>query len=167
MRLDRAAYSRKYRPTCVEPVKVSTSTSGCSPSALPAMWPWPLTTFSTPSGKPASRPNSAKRKAESGEFSAGLSTTEQPAARAGATFHAAMVRGKFQGTTAPTTPAGSRVMRARASRAVWGISSRILSQASPNHAKVLATALTSMLLASWAGLPISSAMRRASSSAFA
>src|SRR5205807_2217921 len=39
---------------------------------------------------------------------AGLSTTVQPAASAGATFHVARLSGKFHGTMAPTTPTGSR-----------------------------------------------------------
>ncbi len=41
-------------PVRVEPVKVMTSTSGCRASACPASWPKPLTTFNTPSGRPAS-----------------------------------------------------------------------------------------------------------------
>ena len=40
--------------------------------------------------------------------SEGFSTTEQPQASAGATFHAAIWTGKFHGTIAPTTPTGSR-----------------------------------------------------------
>ena len=43
----------------------------------------------------------------SGVSSAGFSTTQFPQASAGATFHAASERGKFQGMTAPTTPSGS------------------------------------------------------------
>jgi hypothetical protein len=34
-----------------------------------------------------------------------------PAARAGAIFQLAMVRGKFHGTIRPTTPSGSRKVR--------------------------------------------------------
>ncbi|CSI23451.1 Uncharacterised protein [Vibrio cholerae] len=36
-----------------------------------------------------------------------MSTTQQPAARAGANFHAAISIGKFQGMICPTTPIGS------------------------------------------------------------
>ena len=43
----------------------------------------------------------------SGVNSAGLSTTVFPMASAGATFHASMSRGKFQGMIWPTTPTGS------------------------------------------------------------
>ena len=45
----------------------------------------------------------------SGVSSAGLSTTVLPAASAGATFHEAIVSGKFQGVIRPTTPRGSRI----------------------------------------------------------
>ena len=48
---------------------------------------------------------------------------ELPAARAGANFHAAISSGKFHGMTAPTTPSGSRVIRASAVFAVGAISS--------------------------------------------
>ncbi len=41
----------------------------------------------------------------SGVCSAGLSTTQFPAARAGASFHAAISSGKFHGIICPTTPA--------------------------------------------------------------
>jgi len=51
-----------------------------------------------------------RRSAESGVCSAGFSTTVQPAASAGAGFHAAMSSGKFHGMIWPTTPTGSRRM---------------------------------------------------------
>mmetsp|Transcript_27116 Transcript_27116/g.79141 ORF Transcript_27116/g.79141 Transcript_27116/m.79141 type:complete len:412 (-) Transcript_27116:686-1921(-) len=44
---------------------------------------------------------------EVGVCSAGLSTTQLPAARAGASFHAAMSSGKFHGMIDATTPSGS------------------------------------------------------------
>ena len=45
---------------------------------------------------------------DTGVCSAGLITTALPAAMAGASFHAAMRIGKFQGMIWPTTPSGSR-----------------------------------------------------------
>jgi hypothetical protein len=45
---------------------------------------------------------------ESGVSSAGLTTTELPAASAGAMFHEAMGSGKFHGAMMATTPKGSR-----------------------------------------------------------
>ncbi|MNS79401.1 hypothetical protein D3C72_1130550 [compost metagenome] len=89
-------------------MKLILRTSGCAASAAPAVAPRPHTTLSAPGGKPASSASSASRSAVSGVSSDGLSTTVQPAASAGATFHSAMASGKFHGTMAATTPTGSR-----------------------------------------------------------
>ncbi len=59
----------------------------------------------------------------SGDFSEGFSTTQLPAASTGPSFQAAMIIGKFHGTTAPTTPSGSRVIRAGESGPVGATSS--------------------------------------------
>ena len=69
------------------------STSMCSASGEPASGPKPGTTLNTPAGMPASIASSASRNAVRGDFSLGLSTTELPAASAGAIFHAAMIIG--------------------------------------------------------------------------
>ena len=81
----------------------------CSASAWPAVWPNPGTTLKTPAGRPASTASAAMRIAVNGLFSDGLRTTELPAASAGPIFQQAISSGKFHGTTAPTTPIGSRV----------------------------------------------------------
>ncbi len=47
--------------------------------------------------------------------SAGLTITEFPAESAGPIFQASIIRGKFQGSTQPTTPAGSRITSPSAS----------------------------------------------------
>ena len=96
------------RPTSVEPVKAILATSGCSTSRCPQTLPGPATTFSTPSGSPASSAIRSSSSAVSGVSSAGLSTIVLPAASAGATFQEAITSGKFQGTIRPTTPSGSR-----------------------------------------------------------
>ena len=88
------------------------STSMCSASAWPAVWPKPGSTLNTPSGMPASAASSASRIAVSGDFSDGFRMNELPAASAGPIFHAAMISGKFHGTIAATTPIGSRVISA-------------------------------------------------------
>ena len=62
-------------PTSVEPVKATLSTSSWAASAAPAVSPKPVTTFTTPSGMPASAMSSASRSAVSGVCSAGLRTT--------------------------------------------------------------------------------------------
>ena len=93
------------------------------PMALPAVGPKPGTTLKTPSGMPASQASSANRIAVSGDCSAGFRTTELPVASAGANFHVAISIGKFHGTTAPTTPIGSRVIMASWPGPVGAISS--------------------------------------------
>ena len=61
----------------------------------------------TPGGKPASWASWPRRSAVSGVCSAGLRITVQPAASAGAIFHAAISSGKFHGMIWPQTPTGS------------------------------------------------------------
>jgi hypothetical protein len=58
-------------------------------------------------GKPASCTRAANSSVEIGVWSDGLTTNVQPAASAGASFHAISSRGEFHGTIAPTTPTGS------------------------------------------------------------
>ena len=53
--------------------------------------------------------SSATRSIDSGVSSAGLTTTVQPQANAGAIFHMPIISGKFHGTMAATTPTGSRI----------------------------------------------------------
>ncbi len=100
------------RPTSVEPVNAIFATPGCSTSRCPQLRPGPTTTFRTPSGRPASAASSAKRRALSGVSSAGFRTIVLPAARAGPSFQAAIVNGKFHGVIRPTTPTGSRTVKA-------------------------------------------------------
>ena len=85
--------------------------AGCSVSRLPATSPKPLIMFQTPSGRPASRLTSARIAAVSGLSSAGLWTTVQPAASAGAIFHVESMNGVFQGVITPTGPIGVRIVR--------------------------------------------------------
>ena len=103
-----AAPAAIRRPTSVEPVNATFATSGCSTSRAPAVEPGPTSTFTTPSGIPASTAIRSNSIAVSGVSSAGLSTTVLPAASAGASFHDAIVSGKFHGVISATTPSGSR-----------------------------------------------------------
>ena len=95
-------------PTPVEPVKEILSIWGCetrwSPTEL-----GPVTTDSTPSGRPASRNRSASHSAESGVADDGLSTTELPDSSAGPSLAALRYRGTFHAVMAATTPTGWRV----------------------------------------------------------
>ena len=78
----------------------------------PASGPELVTTFNIPDGMPAWSASSATRSAVIEVSSAGLSTSEHPAASAGPIFHASISKGKFQGRTSPTTPIASRTMSA-------------------------------------------------------
>src|ERR1700760_1412932 len=64
LRLDDAAALRMVRPTTVEPVKATLSTSMCEESAAPATLPKPEMMLMTPGGKPASLTNCAVYRAE-------------------------------------------------------------------------------------------------------
>src|SRR6516162_6625263 len=80
-------------PTAALPVKAILSTPGCETSAAPVISPTPLTIFTTPGGRPACSSQLANSMAVSGVCSAGFSTQVQPAASAGASFHAAISNG--------------------------------------------------------------------------
>src|SRR6266481_2013972 len=79
-----AASRRSLRPTSVEPVKETTRTRGSCSIALTTL---PAEregmTFTTPAGTPASARIGISASMVSGVSEAGLSTTVQPAARAG------------------------------------------------------------------------------------
>ena len=71
------------------------------------MAPSPGTIATTPAGSSASWQISASSSALSGVVSAGFSTAVLPQASAGASFHAAISSGKFQGTIWAATPSGA------------------------------------------------------------
>ena len=113
----RAASSMIRRPTSVEPVNDTLRTNGCVTSASPRVEPAPGSTCSTPAGSPAAWASSPSLSAVSGDSDAGLSTTQLPAASAGAAFQQAIGYGKFHGTTAATTPIGWRRVKSNPPRA--------------------------------------------------
>ena len=84
------------RPTALDPVNAIAWTPGCPTSIAPAS-PWPGRSESAPGGTPASRSASTRRSAQPGDCSAGLRTTELPAASAAVVIPAAIANGKFQG----------------------------------------------------------------------
>jgi len=100
------------RPAASEPVKVILAMSGCAVSAAPQEGPSPTTTFTTPSGRKRFRITAQARVAK-GASSDALMTTVFPATSAGAIFSMVSTSGTFQGTMAPTTPSGSRVVVAK------------------------------------------------------
>ena len=73
------------RPAAVDPVKAILSTPGCFTSASPVSRP-PVTTLTTPGGKPTASTAAASASASSGVSPAGLTTTVQPTASAGASL---------------------------------------------------------------------------------
>src|SRR2546428_3351609 len=93
---------------------------------MPAGPPGPVTTLSTPSGRPASWESSANLSAVSGVSEAGFRATVLPAASAGASFHDASTNGEFQGTIAPTTPTGRPRVNVKAFSRSWIVSPGIL-----------------------------------------
>ncbi len=95
-------------PVVVSPVNEIRGTPGWATSAAPACSPMPCTMLNTPSGTPASVMISGSSDADSGVHSAGFSTTVQPEASAGASFHDSSMNGVFHGVMSPATPAGLR-----------------------------------------------------------
>ena len=80
-------------PVFVDPVNATLSTPGCLTRYAPVVGPSPGTMLITPGGNPTSAASSARRSALSGVCGSGLSTTVQPAASAGASFHVVISSG--------------------------------------------------------------------------
>ena len=108
----RGARSASFQPTSPEPVKLIARTRSSSTRTSPISDAGPTRTFSQPGGSPASVSSSASSNAENGVCDAGLSTTAQPAARAGAILCATRLSGKLKGEIAPTIPIGCRRVNA-------------------------------------------------------
>ena len=96
-----------------EPVNEIRRTPGCRVSAAPASSPIPWTTLKTPGGKSASATRSQRSEHESGDHSAGFSTTVHPAASAGAVFQVESMNGAFHGVITTAGPLGIRTTRLR------------------------------------------------------
>jgi hypothetical protein len=95
-------------PVAVDPVNATLSTPLCAASDSPVDRSQPVTTLSTPAGRPASCSTCANATVEAGECSEGLTTQVFPAASSGASLKVSSSSGEFQGVMAPTTPSGSR-----------------------------------------------------------
>ena len=111
--MPRAAATPMWRAVSGEPVNEMRRTPGCSVSPAPTSSPMPCTTLSTPGGSPASSARSASSEHESGDHSAGLSTTVQPAASAGAVFQVESISGAFHGVITTAGPLAMRTTRLR------------------------------------------------------
>ena len=117
------------RAVWVEPVKAILRTSGWRTRASPTTSPRPLTTLTTPGGKPAASKSGAIARIEADACSAGFSTTVFPAASAAPTLAARIASGEFQGTIRPTTPRGSWSVKLKLVRETSIVSPWILSAA--------------------------------------
>ena len=104
----RGAFATMPQPTGALPVNVTRRGISCTTSASPTSPPDPVTTVTQSSGMPASTRIATSAFAESGVADAGLSTTGQPAAIAGASLWATRFSGKLNGLMAATTPIGTR-----------------------------------------------------------
>ena len=80
-------------PVAVEPVKATLSTPGWRHEVRAGGRAVARDDVDAPGGKPTSVASSAIRSADSGVAGSGLSTTAQPAASAGASFHVAIISG--------------------------------------------------------------------------
>ena len=106
------AFAMMTRPVLDDPVKDTTSTSGWLDNTEPTSVPCSLTELMMPRGKlltASKQPMTAAL--VNGVCGAGLTTTLQPAASAGATDRTSSVTGAFQGTMTDATPDGSRVIK--------------------------------------------------------
>ena len=81
---------------------------GCDVRTRPQGSPWPVTIFTTPGGIPACSINLPNSNIAALACSEALSTTVLPAAKAGPILTATKNNCEFHGTTAATTPRGSR-----------------------------------------------------------
>ena len=124
--------------------------------------------MSQPGGRPASSSSSARRIADSGVAEAGLSTTAQPAASAGAILWATRLSGKLNGEIAPMTPIGSRSVRpslpSPAGDASMGTTSPASRRASTAENVKVETARWASTRAALSGLPASAEIVSAASS---
>ena len=83
------------------------ATAGWVTSGSPTSGPRPVTTLTTPFGKPASPNSLASSSIDAEVNSEGLITAVQPAASAGASFQLVRVSGEFHGVMIAITPLGS------------------------------------------------------------
>ena len=144
-------------------------TRSSSTSTSPISAADPQTTLSQPAGSPACVSSSASRSADSGVCDAGLRTTAQPAASAGATLCATRLNGKLNGEIAPTTPIGTRSVSATlpvpAGDASIGTTSPASVRASTAAIVKVDIARATSTCAAFIGLPASDEIVRAISSA--
>ncbi len=112
-------------PTSCEPVNVMPAACGAATSAAPTMPPAPLTRFSTPSGRPASRSASISSQPDSAVLLATLNTTVLPATSAAPIGPPASAKGKLNGAMTIHAPQGLSTERLRLDQPGSGSSGRL------------------------------------------
>ena len=123
-----------FFPMGVDPVNVNFFTIGLEVISFPISEVFPTTMFMTPLGTPALTASSVNARADNGVAFAGLHTTVQPAANAGAIFLVSMAFGKFHGVIQATTPTGCFITTIRLSFDGGGIMSPYIRlPSSANH----------------------------------
>ena len=115
----------------VEPTKLIAGMSGWSRIASTASLS-PLTTFKTPSGRPASLASSASSSAQDGSFSDGFSMNVLPQAMAIGYIHIGTIAGKLNGVMPAQTPSGCRVVHASMPRPTCSVYSPLRSCGMPH-----------------------------------
>ena len=86
-----AAWRATISPVCVEPVKATARVPGLTASSSPTSGPGPRTKLNTPGGRSASTTHSASTPEHTAVDGAGVQTTGQPQASAGASTSAGIV----------------------------------------------------------------------------
>ncbi len=149
----------------VSPVNAILLIRGLEARGFPASAPKPFTILSTPAGRISSI-NSIRIKIPTGVCSAGLSTTQFPAASAGASFQVAISNGKFHGIICPTTPSGSVTFKQTVllSSSLTEPSSALITPA--KYLKWSTASGKSAAIVSRIALPLSQVSARASASRF-
>src|SRR5258708_31823817 len=109
-----------YSAIGVEPTNDSALTSGCASNASTATLS-PCTTLNTPSGRPASFINSARRIDADGSRSDGFSTNVLPHAIATGNIQHGTIIGKLNGVTPATTPNGWRRFQLSMPPPIWSV----------------------------------------------
>src|SRR3954451_9884471 len=93
-------------PTSVDPVNEIFRIVSLAINSPTISEEFPMTRFTTPSGRPASSNTLKSSRDDKGASRDGRKITVQPTANAGPNFLALIDNGKFHGVIAPTTPIG-------------------------------------------------------------
>ncbi len=135
---------------------MTASTFGSLMTAAAARWS-PATSPTAAAGRPAARASSRERSARAVAAGAGFQTTVLPSARAGPSLPQGIASGLFQGVIAPITPSGTR-RKAEPGPAGAGAGKASFAACRRSSAVRRTSAPPCVT-----GLPISTAIRRASS----